>query len=168
MGYKRPTTFMKKLSFFLLVLLAISATSCKMIGVSATTQHPANYINTATVADLEVSNERISFTFQASAAVRRGGTQNVIKTAVREALRVNGGGDLLVDLEYITRSTAPLFSRLFFLSPIGEVTVSGYPAKYKNFHNLGDSIWAPTKLYPEHIEVHKSTNQSINQTNLIH
>jgi hypothetical protein len=163
MGYKRPTTFMKKLSFFLLVLLAISATSCKMIGVSATTQHPATYINTATVADLEVSNERISFTFQASAAVRRGGTQNVIKTAVREALRVNGGGDLLVDMEYITVSGSPFFSYIFGISPIKEVTVSGYPAKYTNFHNLDDSIWAPTQLYPDNIPANKTSLKSINK-----
>ena len=159
---------MKKTSFMLLMSLVIGVTSCRITDVTASYQDPKSVLNTATVADLDVSNERISFTFKPSVQVRRGGNANVIRTAIREALRVNGGGDLLVDLEYITRSTAPLFSRLFLLSPIGEVTVSGYPAKYKNFHNLGDSIWAPTKLYPEHIEVHKSTNQSINQTNLIH
>ena len=159
---------MKKILFLSLMFVAFAATSCKITDVTASYQDPKSVLNTATVADLDVSNERISFTFKPSVQVRRGGNANVIRTAIREALRVNGGGDLLVDLEYITRSTAPLFSRLFLLSPIGEVTVSGYPAKYKNFHNLGDSIWAPTKLYPEHIEVHKSTNQSINQTNLIH
>jgi hypothetical protein len=154
---------MKKILFLSLMFVAFAATSCKITDASATYQHPSTYINTATVADLEVSNERISFTFQASAAVRRGGTQNVIKTAVREALRVNGGGDLLVDLEYITVSGSPIFSYIFGISPIKEVTVSGYPAKYTNFHNLDDSIWAPTQLYPDNIPANKTSLQSINK-----
>ena len=159
---------MKKILFLSLMFVAFAATSCKIADLTASYQDPKSTINTATVADLDVSNERISFTFAPSNQVRRGGSQNVIKAAIREALRVNGGGDVLVDLEYITISQAPLLSYMFRLSPIRQVTVSGYPAKYKNFHNLGDTIWAPTKLYPEHIEIHKSTNQSINQTSLIH
>ena len=65
-------------------------------------------------------------------------------------MRVNGGGDVLVDLEYITVSK---FSIKFFYSrsAIRQITVSGYPAKYTNFHSLNDSIWAPTKLYPDEI-----------------
>ena len=137
-------------------------TSCKIADLTASYQDPKSTINTATVADLDVSNERISFTFAPSNQVRRGGSQNVIKAAIREALRVNGGGDVLVDLEYITVSQAPLLNYMFGLSPIREVTVSGYPAKYKNFHNLGDTIWAPTKLYPENISINKTSVQSIN------
>ena len=121
------------------MFVALAATSCKITDASATYQHPSTYINTATVADLDVSNERISFTFAPSNQVRRGGNQNVIKAAIREALRVNGGGDVLVDLEYITVSQAPLLSYMFGLSPIREVTVSGYPAKYKNFRSPGDN-----------------------------
>lgn len=155
---------MKKILFLSLMFIALAATSCKITDASATYQHPSTYINTATVADLEVSNKRISFTFAPSNQVRRGGNQNVIKAAIREALRVNGGGDVLVDLEYITVSQAPLLSYMFGLSPILEVTVSGYPAKYKNFHNLGDTIWAPTKLYPENISINKTSVQSINSS----
>ena len=142
----------------------MAATSCKITDASATYQHPSTYINTATVADLDVSNERISFTFVPSKEVRRGGNKNVIKAAILEALRVNGGGDMLVDLDYITISKAPFWSYLFGISPIREVTVSGYPATYKNFHNLGDTIWAPTKLYPENISINKTSLQSVNQS----
>ena len=155
---------MKKILFLSLMFVAFAATSCKITDASATYQHPSTYINTATVADLDVSNERISFTFAPSNQVRRGGNQNVIKAAIREALRVNGGGDVLVDLEYITVSQAPLLSYMFGLSPIREITVSGYPAKYKNFHNLDDTIWAPTKLYPENISINKTAVQSVNQS----
>ena len=142
----------------------MAATSCKITDASATYQHPSTYINTATVADLDVSNERILFTFAPSIQVRRGGDQNFIKAAIREALRRNGGGDVLIDLEYITVSQAPLLSYMFGLSPIREVTISGYPATYKNFHNLGDTIWAPTKLYPENISINKTSVQSINSS----
>ena len=155
---------MKKIFFLSLMFVALATTSCKTTDVTATYQHPSTYINTATVADLDVSNVRISFTFEPSNQVRRGGSQNVIKAAVREALRINGGGDVLVDLEYITVSKAPLLSYMFGLSPIREVTVSGYPAKYKNFHNLGDTIWAPTKLYPENISINKTSVKSINSS----
>ena len=136
---------MKKLLFLSLIAVAVLTTSCKTTRFSATYQDPATIINTVTVADLEVSEKRITFTCKPSMQIRRGGTQNVIKTAVREALRANGGGDVLVGLEYITVSKFSLFG----LSPIREITVSGYPATYKNFHSLGDDIWAPTKLYPD-------------------
>ena len=155
---------MKKILFLSLMFVALATTSCKITDASATYQHPSTYINTATVADLDVSNERISFTFQPSRQVRRGGSENVIKTAIREALRVNGGGDVLVDMEYITFSKAPGWCFFLLLSPIREVTVSGYPAKYKNFHNLDDTIWAPTKLYPENISINKTSVQSVNQS----
>ena len=173
MGYKRARKVMKKNLCLLLIFVGVCATSCKtftITDVSATCQQPSTYINTATVADLEVSNERISFTFQPSMQVRLGGDLNVIKTAIREALRVNGGGDILVNLEYITVCKKSGWGR----STIHEVTVSGYPAKYKNFRNLDDSIWAPTKLYPENVTINKtsvhnktsvqSVNQSINSS----
>ena len=168
---------MKKILFLSLMFIALVATSCKtftITDVSATCQQPSTYINTATVADLEVSDERISFTFQPSIEVRNGGDLNVIKTAIREALRVNGGGDILVNLEYITVSKKNGWSWRYICSDIHEITVSGYPAKYKNFRNLNDSIWAPTKLYPENITINKtsvhnktslqSVNQSVNQS----
>lgn len=142
---------MKKTLCLLLIFVAVCTTSCKTIRTTAEYKQPTTFLRNATVADLEVSDTRISFTFQPSISVRRGGDQNVIKAAIREALRVNGGGDVLVDLDYITVSKPNLIFG-FMLSPIREITVSGYPAKYKNFHTLDDSIWAPTKLYPDAIQ----------------
>ena len=69
--------------------------------------------------------------------------------------------DVLVDLEYVTLYKAPFWSKMFWLSPIREVTVSGYPAKYVNFHSLDDSIWAPTKLYPDNIREKGSLKEYI-------
>mgnify|MGYP003463107337 FL=1 len=141
---------MKKALCALFVVFALCMTSCKTIHSTAEYKDPTTFLRNVTVADLEVSRDRISFTYEPSREVRRGGDQNVIKAARREALRVNGGGDVLVDLEYITVSK---FSIKFFygMSAIRQITVSGYPAKYTNFHSLNDSIWAPTKLYPDEI-----------------
>lgn len=141
---------MKKALCPLFVGFALCMTSCKTIHSTAEYKDPTTFLRNVTVADLEVSRDRISFTYEPSREVRRGGDQNVIKAAIREALRVNGGGDVLVDLEYITVSK---FSIKFFYSrsAIRQITVSGYPAKYTNFHSLNDSIWAPTKLYPDEI-----------------
>jgi hypothetical protein len=149
MGYKRPKNIMKKTLCLLLFFVGVCATSCKTIQSTAEYKDPTTFLRNVTVADLDVADERISFTFEPSRSVRRGGNQNVIKAAIHEALRANGGGDVLVDLEYITVTIPCLFS--FSLSPIREITVSGYPAKYKNFRSLDDSIWAPTKLYPDDI-----------------
>lgn len=138
---------MKKLLFLSLVLLAGLTTSCKTIKATAVHKDPVTFLGTATVADLDVSSERITFTFVPTRQVRRGGSDNVIKAAVREALRVNGGGDVLVDLQYVTMNKKSLFG--FLLSPICEITVSGYPAKYVNFHSLDDDAWAPLILCPD-------------------
>lgn len=150
---------MKKILFLSLIFIALTATSCKAILATAEYKDPTTFLRNVTVADLDVADERISFTFVPSRDVRRGGNQNVIKAAIREALRVNGGGDVLVDLEYITVISTYLI--LPWLSPISEITVSGYPAKYKNFHSLDDSIWAPTKLYPDNIKESTSVKDYI-------
>ena len=141
---------MKKALCPLFVVFALCMTSCKTIHSTAEYKDPTTFLRNVTVADLEVSKDRISFTYEPSREVRRGGDQNVIKAAIREALRVNGGGDVLVDLEYITISKCSI--KFFYSkSAIRQITVSGYPAKYTNFHSLNDSIWAPTKLYPDEI-----------------
>ncbi len=154
MGYKRPKQNMKKLHLVLIMIIALGATSCKSISSTASYQDPTNILRTATVADLDVADEKITFTYEPSLAVRRGGDKNVIKTAVQEALRINGEGDVLVGLEYIT---VEKFTILPFVSKIKQITISGRPATYKNFHSLSDDVWAPTKLYPDNVE-HKNNN----------
>ena len=138
---------MKKLKLFLLLIVASIVTSCR-ISSTATYQDPINILRTVTVADLDIADEKVIFVYRPSLAVRMGGDDNVIKTAVQEALRLNGAGDVLIGLEYIT---VEQWTILPFVSRIREITVSGRPAKYTNFHSLDDNIWAPTKLYPDNI-----------------
>ena len=139
---------MKKSYLFLLIVFILGLSSCKSTRSTATYQDPINTLRTVTVADLDVSDVRISYTYKPTYAVRLGGSQNVIKTAVQEALKAHGSGDILIGLEYTTISRWTIFP---FLSPIREITVTGRPASYTNFHSLPENIWAPTKLYPDNL-----------------
>ena len=139
---------MKKSHLFLLIVFILGLSSCKSTRSTATYQDPINTLRTVTVADLDVSDVRISYTYKPTYAVRLGGSQNVIKTAVQEALKAHGSGDILIGLEYTTISRWTFFP---FLSPIREITVTGRPASYTNFHSLPENIWAPTKLYPDNL-----------------
>jgi hypothetical protein len=139
---------MKKSYLFLLIVFILGLSSCKSTRSTATYQDPINTLRTVTVADLDVSDVRISYTYKPTYAVRLGGSQNVIKTAVQEALKAHGSGDILIGLEYTTISRWTFFP---FLSPIREITVTGRPASYTNFHSLPEKIWAPTKLYPDNL-----------------
>lgn len=65
-----------------------------------------------------------------SKTVVMGGYDNVINTAVREALLANGNADVLVALETQIKYDKE--------GQIESVTVTGYPAKYVNFRNPGD------------------------------
>ncbi len=85
-----------------------------------------------TIADLEVSPQKITYTYRPSDDVNRGGEENVINTAVRKALEVNGGGDVLVEMQFTLKKTGK--------KNVTEVTVSGYPARYKNFRNANEDM----------------------------
>jgi hypothetical protein len=151
---------MKKLYWFLLLVLVAGFSSCKSARSTATYQDPTNTLRTVTIADLEVAETRISYTYKPTYAVRLGGSENVIKTAVHEALKAYGSGDILIGLEYTTISR---WTILPFLSPIREITVTGRRAKYVNFHSLPENIWAPTKLYPDNLPEKELHNIIIKQ-----
>ena len=151
---------MKKSYLFLFLVLILGITSCKSSRSTATYQDPINTLRTVTIADLDVAEARISYTYKPTYAVRLGGSQNVIKTAVQEALKAYGSGDILIGLEYTTISRWTIFP---FLSPIREITVTGRPAKYVNFHSLPENIWAPTKLYPDNLPEKEINNFIIKQ-----
>ena len=65
-----------------------------------------------------------------SKTVVDGGYDNVVDSAVREALLANGNADVLVALEKQVKYGKD--------GQIESITVSGYPAKYVNFRNPGD------------------------------
>lgn len=103
---------------------------------TASTADINSSLQSATVADLDVSPQRITYTMTPTKAVQRGGDENVKRVAESEALERNGGGDLLVNPEFVISKRRGLFS-----SKITSVTVSGRPATYTNIRSFNDSVW---------------------------
>lgn len=125
---------MKKIYY--LLGIALLAASCTTITKTAKTADTPSSLLSATVADLEVSSERITYTMRPSLEICRGGIMNIRQAAEQEALINNGNADVLVDAEYsITQTNYIIFKK------IKAITVSGRPAKYTNFHSLNDSVW---------------------------
>ena len=145
---------MKKL--FLLLGIVCAFSSCMTIRSSATHKTVDVQPVGVLVADLEVSPKRITYTMTPHKRVLRGGYENIKSTAIREALRKNGGGDVLVALEVQTRQV-----RFLAWRKIKSITVSGYPATYKNFSCPDKSYWTAEALWltQDAIEKSKSGNR---------
>ena len=121
-----------------LLSVAFIATSCSTtITKTATTEKlPAAFLN-ATVADLDVAPERVYYTMTPSKAIQRSGLYNVKQAAINECLQKNNNADLLVEPEFVIMSKSGFFSG----PKVVQITVSGRPAKYKEFRSLPDSVW---------------------------
>ncbi len=123
---------MKKL--FLLAASVAMFVGCsvptKLITSSTYTKVNAVDPIVAVFADLDVAKEKITYLFIPSKSARNGGADNVIDSAVSEALANNGGADVLVGLEKQVKYNSK--------GEVESVVVSGYPAKYVNFRSPGD------------------------------
>ena len=119
----------KKFFIIISMVAVLGMSSCTTTLNSSKTKDFGSSAITATFADLVVSPQKISYTYKPSDDVRHGGEVNVVNTAIRKALEVNGGGDVLVELQ----TTVKRSSGLFRGGRVTEVTVSGYPATYRNF-----------------------------------
>lgn len=115
--------------------------SCTTIRQTATVNYPNSKIRASVIADLDVSPNKIAYTYTPDRDVRRGGDDNVIAAAIQEALYANGDADVLVALECAVECRPSVL----WLSSIREITVTGYPATYKNFHNVKDEFWYQQK-----------------------
>ena len=82
---------------------------------------------------------KISYFMIPSKTVQQGGENNVIKTAVREALLANGNADVLVGLNTQIKYDAK--------GQPESITVTGYPAKYVNFRSPSDEEILKLKAY---------------------
>ena len=81
----------------------------------------------AVFADLDVWPNKISYFYIPSTTVAKGGFDNVVNAAVREALGNNDNADVLVGREFQVK--------YYDKGVIESITVTGYPAKYVNFRN---------------------------------
>lgn len=121
------------LLFFVTVVMATScASSAKLINSATYSKAKAVQPVAALYADLKVSPTKISFFHIPSKTVVMGGYDNVINTAVREALASNGNADVLVALETQVKYNS--------VGEIESVTVTGYPATYTNFRSPSDEV----------------------------
>ena len=77
--------------------------------------------------DLKVSPKKINYFMLVSESVRLGGFDNVVATAVKEALEANGGGDVIVGLQTQTKYNDK--------GEIEYINISGFPASYVNFRS---------------------------------
>lgn len=102
-------------------------TSCTSVLKTATVETIDTSITSFSSADLEVSTKKITYFYKPTKAETREGSGNAISSAVAEALKANGNADVLVAPQYVIKKRK---------GKVKEVTVSGYPAFYKNFRTV--------------------------------
>ena len=139
---------MKK--FFILSVLASAMFVSCSLPTKLTNTASSSKMNTlepfsAVFADLKVSPTKISFFYIPSQTVASAGPENVINSAIREALIANGNADVLVGLEHQIKYSSN--------GSIESITVTGYPATYTNFRSPSDA-----QLHEYLLEVVKSNN----------
>ncbi len=122
----------KKFSIIISLIAMLGMASCTTTINSARTEHFSSPAITMTIADLEVSPKKITYTYRPTDDVNRGGEVNVINTAVRNALEANGGGDVLVEMQFTLKKSGK--------KNVKEITVTGYPATYRNFRNASEDM----------------------------
>ena len=123
---------MKKIVFALSVA-ALAMTSCSTVYRTASVRDVTAPVAAAAIADLEVSSEKITYSLMPTREVRKGGLENCVNAAISEALRANGGGDILLETQRAVVQRTGLFNR-----KVKMVTVTGYPAVYKNFRSADE------------------------------
>ena len=119
---------MKKI--FLMAMVAMMAASCTTMKMStAKTMDVESSLTSKTTADMIVSERKISYDYYPNKKERKAGMNQVLNNAVSAALKANGDDDVLVHMQY----NAIIKKKLWFSKKIRQVTVSGYPATYRNF-----------------------------------
>lgn len=85
------------------------------------------------IADLKVSDDKIRYNEFPSKSLLKTDFSNILNTAVKNALEVNGNADVLIGLEYQVKTNDD--------GEIETITITGYPAKYTNFRHPDESVW---------------------------
>ncbi len=121
---------------FSAAIAAMCFASCTTTTKTARTEVMPYAMYNASAADLDVSPERVVYTMTPSKEINRAGESNCKRAAVQECLSKNGNADLLVEPMFVVS-----VKRGWFSKKVTSVTVSGRPAKYKNFRSLPDKVW---------------------------
>lgn len=121
---------MKKIFIITAVIatLVSCSTPARLITTSTSTDATATFKTTTVVADIQVEGRKISFLYIPSSTVEAGGYENIIKTAVHEALMSVGKHyDVLIAKETQVKYTSG--------GKIESILVTGYPGKYVNWRS---------------------------------
>ncbi len=126
---------------FLILGLAVLVSACSTITQTSRTITTPSALLSATVAELNPSEERHSLKVDIPRGVYRGGLENSKNYAeyqLLEKIKKETGVtyDMLADAEY----TISMENFLIYKN-IDYIIVSGRPATLKNFHSLNDSVW---------------------------
>ncbi|MFI3281550.1 MAG: hypothetical protein R3Y44_06240 [Rikenellaceae bacterium] len=119
---------MKKLLFCLALSVAFLSSCSTMRTATSKSVDVSTSISSVTTADLAVAQQRVEYDYIPSRKERKKMKLAVMQEkAVAAALKNNGNADVMVATEYQVERKG---------FKIRKVTVSGYPAKYKNFKTL--------------------------------
>lgn len=131
---------MKKILVFAAFVLLFSSCSIHKASVSSTSVYsPA--IETTTFATLQVSPQKISYVYYPEKRDSKAlSEKQLIQNAIFMALKNNGGADELVEVNYFIS-----VKRGFFSKKVKSISLSGYPAYYKDFRE-------PTKADKDAVE----------------
>ena len=114
-------------------IVAMALSSCTSVQQTASTRDVTAPVAAAALADFEVSSEKITYTYVPTRKVRKSGLTNCINAAISEALKVHGNADVLIETQQAIVQRTGIFA-----GKIMSVTVTGYPAKYKNFRSADE------------------------------
>lgn len=145
---------MKHTISFIALSAAVLLSSCVTTVKTGRTAETSSSIKSATVADLKVTDHRISYTMSPSKEIQRAGLANVKQAAVQEALTQNGNADVMIEPEFVIS----MKNNFIFGKEVTSITVTGRPAYYQNFRTLHDSVWSSPGFYgqPNVVYVNKA------------
>lgn len=123
---------MKKLLVVMAVAACAMLSSCSTTLKTATSRSVSAPIVAAAIADLTITGNKITYTYTPPKGVWIAGVNNCINAAVSEALQNAGqGADVLAEMQYTLVMKRGIMGTK--TGKVKSVTVTGYPARYKNF-----------------------------------
>jgi len=149
---------MKHVISFMALSAVMMLSSCITVTKTARTANTSSSIQNATVADLKVTDKRITYTMTPSKEIQRAGLSNVKQAALQEALTMNGNADVMVEPEFVIS----MKNKFIFGKEVTSITVTGRPAYYQNFRTLNDSVWSSPGFYGQPNVVYVNSASDLN------
>ena len=128
----------------IIIVSALMLTSCQTLMQTSRNVDTGSSITSVTLADLNVSDTRESYTMSdIPKSIYKLGEENV-KSIAEAKILDKSNADILVEPRYHIEKKRGLFGR----TKVTSITVSGRPASFTNFRTVEDSIlFRPQKIY---------------------